>query len=282
MNDLNDTNSRKESRRRRRAQQQAASTAGLGALMIPLLALSFVFGKTLAPLTLLLVVAAYMIAAFLNPEIRARLTGFTRTGTPYALMALSIPMLALSGVFGGPFMMTVVILLVGVLGFMLALNSEPQPVSPDWTQTDSPAAQPQSAAPALPVQAQGEKISELDVRALCRGLPPMQAGQIMSAVEELELAMVEAERQGNMKAAFDTRQALTNYLPGTVEAWKAQRPEDQDITELNRALEDVRAIAGSLDGSAQRRAWETQQRFLKSRGPQGESLEAMTPQEQQS
>ena len=87
----------------------------------------------------------------------------------------------------------------------------------------------------------------------------------MAAVEELELAMVEAQRRGNVKAAFDARQALTDYLPGTVEAWKAQRPEDQNVSELNRALEEVRAIAGSSDGSAQRRAWETQQRFLKSR-----------------
>lgn len=258
---------------RRQARRQAAAQAGLGGLLIPVAAVTAIFGETLGLLTLLGVAAAYLLLAASNPVIRSKLLDFSRTTTPHASLGVCIPILVLSGIFGGPIVVAVAILVVGLAGFLMAMNSG-GPSAPIPAPTESLA---QTAPPALPAQAQGEKIEPLDVRALCRGLPPMQAGQVVKAVEELELAMAEAERRGNVKAAFDARQALNDYLPGTVEAWKAQRPEDQDMAELERALEEVRAIAGTTDGSAQRRAWETQQRFLKARAPQeGLPLEAGT------
>ena len=234
----------------------------IGGLLIGMTAISLIFGNAFVAFTLFAVVAAFFVLAGMSGDFRGRLQAFLQSREARSGLGLVVGALALVGIFGNAFLMTVVILLAGLAILLLSRGRQvPLHEMPQWND----AANPHPAPQALPTEAQGEKISELDVRALCRGLPPMQAGQVMAAVEELELAMVEAERRGNVKAAFDARQALTDYLPGTVEAWKAQRPEDQNVSELNRALEEVRAIAGSSDGSAQRRAWETQQRFLRSR-----------------
>lgn len=262
-----DTSDTRQERRRRWKTPAEAH----GAVLIGMLAVSLIFGNAFVAATLLGVVAVFAVLSALNSTFKARFTQFSQTPSALSGSSMLVGALALAGIFGNPLLMTLVILLAGLAVLFLAISSSP--AAPHVTTPPIPnfVPVPAAVAPALPAQAQGEKISELDVRALCRGLPPMQAGQVMTTVEELELAVAEAQRRGNVKAAFDARQALTDYLPGTVEAWKAQAQQDRRLEELDQALNEVRAIAGTSDGSAQRRAWETQQRFLRSRGPQGES-----------
>lgn len=246
----------------------------LGGILIPMLVLSLVFGKFLGGITLLGAVAVIGIMSMLDAGFRARLVAVTQQpDKPLQKgMGLAIPALALSGIFGGPILMVALIVILAVLGILYVFGIN----SPNIPAPETPVPLPTTLPAALPAQAQGEPISALDVRALCRGLPPLQAGQVISTVEHLEFAMAEAESRGNVKAAYDARQALREYLPNTVEAWKAQAEQDQHLAELDRALLEVRAIAGTDDASAQRRAWETQQRFLRSRGGQSDlSLEPL-------
>jgi hypothetical protein len=93
------------------------------------------------------------------------------------------------------------------------------------------------------------------------------AGQVVATVEHLETVAAEAKRSGDTRRVYDAQQGLTDYLPNTVNAWKAQAEDQRDLSELEWALTQVREIAGTddADGEAGRRAWETQQRFLASR-----------------
>ncbi|MFD1733299.1 hypothetical protein ACFSC4_22545 [Deinococcus malanensis] len=60
---------------------------------------------------------------------------------------------------------------------------------------------------------------------------------------------------------------MSDYLPETVRAWKAQRDDERDPNELARALTQILRVAGSETSSRDSvlRAWETQQRFLEAR-----------------
>ena len=86
-------------------------------------------------------------------------------------------------------------------------------------------------------------------------------------MDQLEAVEVRASQGGDARRSFDARQSLSDYLPGTVQAWKAQPEDERDPAELERALGQIRRIAGSDTSSREsaRRAWETQQRFLEAR-----------------
>lgn len=271
----------REYRRERRRRRWRTPAEAHGAMLIGMLAIAFVFGNgnPIAAITLVVVTALFAVLSAINSTFGARLKQFSQTPTALSGSTMLVGALALTGVFGNAFLMALVILLAGLAIVFLAATSAAQTSEAASSATPFiPDIRPADPTPAaLPAQAQGETISPLDVRELCRGLPPMQAGQVMNAVDYLEVAVTEAEKRGNSRAAYDARQALTDYLPSTVQAWKAQRPEDQDVSELDRALDEVRAIAGTTDGSAQRRAWETQQRFLKSRGPQETTSTSLEP-----
>ena len=73
--------------------------------------------------------------------------------------------------------------------------------------------------------------------------------------------------QGDTRRAFDARQGLSEYLPETVRAWKAQQGDERDPDELAQALTLIQRLVGSDTSSKEslRRTWETQQRFLKAR-----------------
>ncbi|WP_189012401.1 hypothetical protein, partial [Deinococcus malanensis] len=120
---------------------------------------------------------------------------------------------------------------------------------------------------ALPAQASAEMLPSLDVRELCRGLPPTLAGEVLATVDQLEAVAVQARASNDTRRAFDARQGLSDYLPETVRAWKAQRDDERDPNELARALTQILRVAGSETSSRDSvlRAWETQQRFLEAR-----------------
>ena len=120
----------------------------------------------------------------------------------------------------------------------------------------------------LPAIAIGRGDGAVDIRSVNATDVRFAAGDVFVTVEHLEQAAARAEAHGQTRAAFDARQSLHDYLPSTVEAWKAQDSADRRAEELAQALAEVRAIADSEDArAAQRRAWETQQRFLRSRSP---------------
>lgn len=233
--------------------------------MIALLALSLIFGETVVSVVLLgcvvLLTTLYLISAQAQRGLATLFTlpGFRR-GFP-----LVIPAFAVAGIFAAdePLPM-ILVLMAAALALAAAMLTVRPARSPTADVKDVPAP---AAVPALPAQSSGETISEIDIRALCRGLPPAVAGQVFATVEHLETVAAEARNNGDTRRSYDARQGLTDYLPNTVNAWKAQAEDQRDLDELTRALEQVREIAGADDvgGEAGRRAWNTQQRFLSSR-----------------
>ncbi|CAM3856269.1 MFS transporter [Deinococcus saxicola] len=258
---------KQQRRAERRARRRNDPLSMLGGTLIALFAIGLIFsegnaavGSTLLGLVALLT-ALYFVSAQAQRGMTTLLTlpGFRRT------FRLIIPVFAVAAIFteGNPALM-ILVLVVAALALaaaMLTVRTGPSSV-PDVEEMKPPA-----AVPALPVQSSGETISEIDIRALCRGLPPAVAGQVFATVEHLETAAAEAKLNGDTRRSYDARQGLTDYLPNTVNAWKAQPEDGRDLDELTRALEQVREIAGAGDsgGEAGRRAWETQQRFLAAR-----------------
>ncbi|QFP77219.1 hypothetical protein [Deinococcus sp. AJ005] len=251
----------------RRAQRRNDPLSMLGGTLIALFAIGLIFseGNAVVGFTLLGLVALLTGLYFVSAQAQRGMTtlltlpGFRRT------FRLIIPVFAVAGIFtdGNPALM-ILVLVVAALALaaaMLTVRTGSASV-PDVEEIKPPA-----AVPALPVQSSGETISEIDIRALCRGLPPAVAGQVFATVEHLETVAAEAGKNGDTRRSYDARQGLTDYLPNTVNAWKAQAEDQRDLDELTRALEQVRQIAGVDDsgGEAGRRAWETQQRFLASR-----------------
>ncbi len=239
----------------------------LGGTLIALFAIGLIFseGNVLVGLSLLGLVALLTTLYFISAQAQRGLTtlltlpGFKRT------FRLIIPVFAVAAIFteGNPLLL-ILVLVVAALALAAAMLTVRTGLS---SAPDMQEAKQAAAAPALPAQASGETISEIDIRALCRGLPPAVAGQVFATVEHLETAAAEAGKNGDTRRSYDARQGLTDYLPNTVNAWKAQAEDQRDLDELTRALEQVRQIAGAGDsgGEAGRRAWETQQRFLASR-----------------
>lgn len=261
----------RSSRRRERRRKEAQG--GLFALLIPIFVLSQVFsrGNPLPGLAVLLLVALALLLLFGHPRTGANLRAVFARPEAAAVLALLIPAVAVSGVFGGPWLMLAVLSLAFV-GLGLAafrgvdlIHEAGLPAAPSIPT----ASQPTPAA--LPAQPSAEVLPQLDVRELCRGLPSALAGEVLSTVDHLETVAVQAREGGDTRRAFDARQGLADYLPGTVQAWKAQPEDERDPAELERALGQIRRIAGSDTSSREsaRRAWETQQRFLEARTDKG-------------
>ncbi|KEF35259.1 hypothetical protein RDMS_01915 [Deinococcus sp. RL] len=250
-----------------RRKRRGEDPLGLLALLIPIFVLSQVFsrGNPLPGLAVLGLVALTLLLLFGNTRTGANLRAvFARPQTAGAL-ALLIPAVAVSGVFGGPWLMLAVLSLAFV-GLGLAafrgvglLSEAGVPTSPALPTVPTPAP--------LPAQPSAEVLPQLDVRELCRGLPPALAGEVLLTADHLEAALVRASEESDPRRAFDARQSLGDYLPGTVRAWKAQPEGERDPAELERALSQIRRIAGPDTSSRQsaRRTWETQQRFLEAR-----------------
>jgi len=251
--------------RRRRQRGRKPPVEALFGLLIPMFVLSLVFGRG-EPLPGMAVLLLAALAAFL-------LRGNARTGTnlraalsqreAQGVAALLIPAMAISGVFGGPVMMCMVVGLA-MLGLLLVAGQGG--AGGDATPQEQDLAG-RNVSPSLPVQTGAEVLPSLDVRDLCRGLPPTLAGEVLVTVEHLETVQVQARQEGQTRRTFDAEQSLRSYLPETVRAWKAQSPDRRDPTELERALEQIRRIPGADEqgGETARRAWETQRRFLESR-----------------
>ncbi|CAM4453638.1 hypothetical protein DEMA109039_21710 [Deinococcus marmoris] len=266
-----DTDKQQIEKQQRRAERRAGRRddplSMLGGTLIALFAIGLIFseGNVLVGLSLLGLVALLTTLYFISAQAQRGLTtlltlpGFKRT------FRLIIPVFAVAAIFteGNPLLL-ILVLVVAALALAAAMLTVRTGLS---SAPDMQEAKQAAAAPALPAQASGETISEIDIRALCRGLPPAVAGQVFATVEHLETAAAEAGKNGDTRRSYDARQGLTDYLPNTVNAWKAQAEDQRDLDELTRALEQVRQIAGAGDsgGEAGRRAWETQQRFLASR-----------------
>lgn len=239
---------------------------GLLALVIPIFVLSLVFsrGEPLPGMAVVLLLALAVGLRFGNARTGANLrTVFARPETAGAV-SLLIYAVAVSGVFGGPVQMLAVLALA-FAGLLLAAFRGVTLVQ-EVTETPlTPSAQFTPAA--LPAQPSAEVLPSLDVRDLCRGLPPTLAGEVLATVDQLEAVAVQARGSGDTRRAFDARQGLSEYLPETVSAWKAQRDDERDPDELARALTQILRVAGSGTSSSDsvRRAWETQQRFLEAR-----------------
>ncbi|GGO23837.1 hypothetical protein [Deinococcus humi] len=257
---------RPQRRAERQARRRDDPLSLLGGTLIALLAIGLIFseGSALVGVTLLGLVA--LLAALYFSSVQAQrgmatlltLPGFKRG------VQLIIPVFAVTSIFTeGNVLLMVFVLVVAALGLAAAMLTV-RTGTADARQVKEQDIQPPVA---LPAQSSGETFSEIDLRALCRGLPPAVAGQVFATVEHLETVAAEAKRNGDTRRSYDARQGLTDYLPNTVNAWKAQAEDQRDLGELTRALEQVREIAGAEDsgGEAGRRAWETQQRFLAAR-----------------
>lgn len=257
----------KRRHRSKRPQTPAEVWSAVGGLLVGALVISLIFGTPVVGFVLLLAAASVAFAGATNLETRRRLTAFFGSEAVVASGGMAVGALVLSGIFGTPLLMIAVIVILTALVFLLGVFAPTLPGSPQVRAAEPPTPE-QTPLPALPAQAQGEAALPIDLRALCRGLPPALAGDVFVTVEHLEQAAARAEAHGQTRAAFDARQSLHDYLPSTVEAWKAQDSADRRAEELAQALAEVRAIADSEDArAAQRLAWETQQRFLRSRSP---------------
>lgn len=262
--DREDREHRHERRERRRAARRDDPLSAQGGTLIALLVTGLIFGEALVGFALLVLVAVFAAAYLVLPGAQRGLSALLPTPGFKRAAGLVIPVFVLAGIFGTPLLMVLVLVIAALM--LAAAVFGVRPAAP-FPEAGVQAVTPPAAVPALPAQASGETISEIDIRALCRGLPPAVAGQVFATVEHLEMVAVEARKNGDTRRSYDARQGLTDYLPNTVNAWKAQAEEGRDLGELTRALEQVREIAGADDsgGEAGRRAWETQQRFLASR-----------------
>ena len=262
------TKRRRKGRRPKRPQRPGEVWSAVGGLLVGALVISLIFGNSSVGFVLLLASASVLTVGAAHPEARRRLTAFFSSKVVQESGGLAVGALVLAGIFGNEFLMVAVILILTALVFALGVFAPTPPGGAPVRATEPPAEPEPAPVPALPAQAQGEAVSPIDIRALCRGLPPALAGDVFVTVEHLEQAALRAEASGQARAAFDARQSLRDYLPNTVEAWKAQDHADRRAEELAQALAEVRAIADSGDTrAAQRRSWETQQRFLRSRSP---------------
>ncbi|GGM09298.1 hypothetical protein [Deinococcus aerophilus] len=254
---------RAQRRAERRARRAGDPLSAFGGLLIALFVTGLIFGNALVGVTLLVLVALFAAAYFVSAQVRGGLSAVVTAPEFRRSSGLVIPVFVLAGIFGNALLMVLVLLIAALALAAAALTVRAGPAIPQA----APEVPDSAAVPALPAHSSGETISEIDIRALCRGLPPAVAGQVFATVEHLETVAAEAKKSGDTRRSYDARQGLTDYLPNTVHAWKAQAEDQRDLGELTRALEQVREIAGVDDagGEAGRRAWETQQRFLASR-----------------
>lgn len=250
---------------RRGRPQRKTTSVGLLALFIPIFVLSLVFsrGEPLPGMAVVLLLALALSLRFGNARTGANLRAVFARPETTGVVSLLIPAMAISGIFGGPVLMLAVLalaftglLLAAFRGGALVQESMPASLRPSAPHT-----------PALPAQPSAELMPALDLRELCRGLPPVLAGEVLATVDRLEAVALQAGEQGDTRRAFDARQGLSEYLPETVRAWKAQQGDERDPDELAQALTLIQRLVGSDTSSKEslRRTWETQQRFLKAR-----------------
>ena len=181
-----------------------------------------------------------MIAAVyvLSPQAQQGLSVRAATSSFKRAVGMVIPIFVLAGIFGNPMLMVTVLLLATlalaatVFSVRSVLTDVPQMKSRDTSTSHT-------TVPALSAQSSGEIIPEINIRALCRGLPPAVTGQVFATVEHLEMMVAEAKRSGDTRRAYDAQQGLKDYLPTTINAWKAQTEDQRDVGELTRALEQV-------------------------------------------
>lgn len=254
---------REQRRAERRSRRPDDPTSVFGGTLIALFVTGLIFGNALVGFTLLGLAALIAAAYFLLPQAQQGFSILTTVSSFKRAVALVIPVFVLAGIFGNPMLMIVVLILAALA--LTAATFSVRSVLANFPEMK--AEQGMESLSALPAQPSGNTLSETDIRALCRGLPPAVAGQIFATVEHLETVAAEAKRSGDTRRSYDAQQGLKDYLPTTIDAWKAQAEDQRDLGELTRALEQVYEIAGTQDsgGEAGRRAWETQQRFLDSR-----------------
>lgn len=238
-----------------------APLAFLSGLFIPVLVLSLIFGSSLVGAAALMLGVLAVVLTTL-PNTRQNLSTALSGRATRQSAGLIIPILAVVGIFGSDQLMVVVLAMAVVALLVMALNSRQE--STKTVQADLLSL---SEVPALPDQASGEMISTIDIRALCRGLPASVSGEVMSTVDHLELVASQAGQSGDTRRAYSARQGLSDYLPNTVNTWKELPENERNPAELQRALQQIRDIAGENEQNADttRKAWEIQQRFLDSR-----------------
>jgi len=232
--------------------------------LVPVFVLSLVFSRGEPLLGIAVVLLAGLAASLLlgNARTGANLRAVFARSETAGMTFLLIPATAVGGVFGGPVLMLLVVALAAAALLLVAFRGVEV-----LSGVVSTSAAPVEKSPTFPAQASDEIPPGLDLRELCRGLPPTLAGEVLATVDHLEAVEVQARRSGDARRSFDARQGLDEYLLGTVRAWKAQREDERDPAELARALTQIQRIAGSgpFSSESARRTWDTQQRFLNSR-----------------
>lgn len=234
-----------------------------GGISIPLFILGLIFGKNelligSSVLLLLMLVIGLYFSRF--APARALLNDLIQSSNKNNV-GLIIPLLVVAGIFGGDLLMLLILglaalmLFAGVIYYAHAPQLEPKNAELPIVSLDK----------ALPATSNGEVMPELNVRELCRGLPPSLSGQVMLTLEHLETVATTAEAHHDTRRAFNAKQGIQDYLPNTVQAWKDQPESQRHTEELEQALRQIRDIAGENNDKAAKMTWETQQRFLSSK-----------------
>ena len=264
---------RAEGRVQRPARKPQDVPGPLFGLLTPVLVAALLFGEGLVGYGVLALAALTALLLYGNARTGTNLRSALSREDAQRTAALVVPAMFLTGIFGGPGMMLAVLVLAGVGLVLAATRGAALPTSPSARTVLN--SEPEPTPAALPTNVPGEVIPPLDIRALCHDLPPALAGEVLATVEHLEKVTVSARQDGDPRRAFDADQGLHDYLPNTVNAWKAQPEAQRDPAELERALTQIRGIAGpdAAQGEAARQTWETQKRFLEARAGTGELLD---------
>lgn len=232
-----------------------------GGISIPLFILGLIFGKNElligSSVLFLLILVIGLYFSRLAPA-RALFNDLTQNSNK-SNVGLIIPLFVIAGIFGGDLLM---LLVLGLAALMLFAGVIYYARSPTQPQNELPSV---SLDKALPAISSGEVMPELNVRELCRGLPPSLSGQVMLTLEHLETVATTAETNHDTRRAFNAKQGIQDYLPNTVQAWKDQPESQRHTEELEQALRQIRDIAGENNDKAAKMTWETQQRFLSSK-----------------
>ncbi|MFC6590940.1 hypothetical protein ACFP81_02110 [Deinococcus lacus] len=204
-----------------------------------------------------------MLAGFLfgSPVTARRLQSAVEHKELAAAYGFLGPAVILAGIFadGHPAVMLAVL---GVFALGTALVALRGVAASGTLPAESLTVQPVPAAPAPLPQTSAGELPMPDVRQLCQGLPPVLAGEVLQTLDSLEAAAQRARSGGDARQQFESEQALSEYLPQTVTAWKRQGEAGRRPEELSKALAQIRAIAEGDGGGYGGQDWEVQRRFL--------------------